>query len=158
MSNFFSSLRKLKALQLSSSSFLSSRQLSDILSATTQLEHLGFCFVYSRSTVFSTFTARIRNLVGTTIIPSASNPSRRVSSRLRNLNIVAGGFLKEIIGCLQLGDDVAPIDTVQLLITDNNDTITTRSGCFVVRGPRDRFGLSSGPASLKGVFLLSTQF
>ena len=116
ITRFFSGFSKLKFLQLSYCSFLPC-QLSVVLSATPHLEHLGLCFVRERSTIASFFSARLKNFVSPTMISGHSMSSRLVPNRLQKLNVVGGGFLAKIIRCLQVGNDITPIDTLQLLIT-----------------------------------------
>jgi hypothetical protein len=159
ITRFFSGFSKLKSLQLSYCSF-SPCQLSVVLSATPHLEHLGLCFVRERSTFISIFSARLKNFVSPTMISGHSMPSRPVPNHLRKLNVVGGGFSAKIIRCVKIGNNISPIDTLQLLIT-NSDDINVHSELMRVLGPsledlKVDFGVCWGLASRKRGMLPSS--
>jgi hypothetical protein len=127
ITKFFSSFSGLKALQLNECSFLSSHQLSIVLSATERLERLGFYHVRLGSKSLGAFPARLRNLVSTTKGRDAIAPSLRLPNHLDDLKIVRGGdFVKEIVKCLEYADDISIVQKLVLHI-DGGDHIAAYS-------------------------------
>ena len=127
ITNFFSSLSRLKALRLNECSFLSSHQLSIVLSTTERLERLSCYRVRQGSKPLSPFPAQLRNLVSTTKGRDAIAPSLRLPTHLYDLKIVRGGhFVKEIVKCLEYADDILKVQKLILRI-DGGDHIAAYS-------------------------------
>jgi hypothetical protein len=105
-------------MRLDCCSFSSSDQLSLILSAIAHLQYLELRYVELKP---SSTLRQLSNRIHTTMVPRASFPSQRIPDHLRTLIITSSNFMKEIIQCIQYGDEISPVNALQLKIDSGDD-------------------------------------
>jgi hypothetical protein len=118
ITKIFSSFIQLKTMRLDCCSFSSSDQLSLILSAIAHLQYLELRYVELKP---SSTLRQLGNRIHTTMVPRASFPSQRIPGHLRTLIITSSNFMKEIIQCIQYGDEISPVNALQLKIDSGDD-------------------------------------
>jgi hypothetical protein len=122
---FFSSFNLLKYLRLERCTFSSPAQLLDAISTSAHLERLRLTDMDVARHSFSMFPAVFARLQKITLTETGKNParasSRPVPSHLRILEVSMCIFFKEVLAWLQCGDDVPPVDTLWLNISNKDE-------------------------------------
>jgi hypothetical protein len=156
---FFSRFSMLKYLRLKRCTFSSPTQLLDAISASAHLERLRLTdmdVARDSSSVFPSVISRLQKITltkkGKNSVPASSRP---VPSHLRILEVSMCIFFKEVLAWLQSGDDVPPVDTLWLNISNKDEmpawsefmrSIGSSLKDFTIRFTKDAGGFDSATA------------